>query len=96
MMMEELTRQDVTPVFVRLRFRQHAEGQPDSDELTAYLQDLRAYICSHGGTYVDLAGLNDLTSDFFSDNLHLSTERAAEASRLIGAYIRAEIESQME
>ena len=91
-MLKELSDQDILPVFVRQRYRYHSEAaHVEEQELTQYLTDLEGYVTAHGGVYIDLIELESLQRDFFRDSLHLKSDSAEEASRLIAEFVRQKL-----
>ena len=83
----------MVPVFVRVRYKSHAQGQSDPPELIVYLNDLKEYIEKHGGLYIDLVEENGLTQEMYRDNIHINEDYAETATTIIARVIREKIES---
>lgn len=87
-MMQELRTKEIIPVFVRVKYRTHAEGKKDSPALISYLGDLEAYIEENDGIYVDLAQVETLSIEMFRDNFHIDADYAGTATGIIAAEIK--------
>lgn len=86
-MMQDLRAVEITPVFVRVKYRTHAEGKKDSPALISYLGELEAYIEENGGIYVDLAQVETLSTEMFRDNFHIDADYAGTATGIIAIEI---------
>jgi len=86
-MVRDLRSMGITPVFVRVRYRSHAEGEPDSREMMEYLQSLEKYLLSRGAVFIDMSTAEGLTTDMYTDNFHLDADRAGEFSRVMAEEI---------
>ncbi len=87
-MIQDLRAAEITPVFIRVKYRSHAEGEKDSSALISYLSELEAYIEKNGGMYVDLAQVEALSAEMFRDNFHIDEDYAGTATEIIAAVIR--------
>jgi len=95
-MISETREKGMTPVFIRVKYRSHAEGQPDSTELETYLSDLENYVESRGGLYLDLENESALTAEMYRDNVHIGEESAEKATSIIAQAVLKEINEFMQ
>ena len=86
-LVRDLKSMGITPVFARVRYRSHAEGEQDSPEMKAYLESLKIYLESRGAVFVDLSTAEGLTSDMYTDNFHLDAEQSDNFSRVLAEEI---------
>ncbi|HUV15388.1 MAG TPA: hypothetical protein VMW28_02350 [Pelolinea sp.] len=91
-MIRDLRSNGIIPVFIRIKYRSHAEGQTDDPKLTAYLADLESYVKKAGGLFIDLADEEKLTDDMFEDNYHIGEKFSLEVSVVIAEALKEEIE----
>ena len=91
LMLQDARSAGITPVFIRVKYRAQAQGTPDTVEMTAYQQALRAYIEENGGIYLDLAEEDRLTADMYRDSIHLAYDEAPGATVIIAQYIREKL-----
>ena len=83
----DLKSMGITPVFARVRYRSHAEGEKDSAEMKAYLESLEKYLESRGAIFVDMSTAEGLTADLYTDNFHLDADQSSEFSRVMAEEI---------
>lgn len=86
-MIRELKRMGIKPVFIRVRYRSHAEGKSDDEELVGYLETLAGYLESQGAVMVNMASTTGLTTNMYIDNFHLDEKYAPEFSRVMAEEI---------
>jgi len=91
-MIKDLAKSGATPVFVRVKNKEHAEGQTDSDELIEYLEDLKKYLEQNGCIYLDLAGVEELTVNMYRDSIHINPENAQKVTEIIAEEIKQSIQ----
>ena len=83
----DLKSMGITPVFARVRYRSHAEGEQDSAEMKAYLESLEIYLESRGAIFVDMSTAEGLTANLYTDNFHLDADQSSEFSRVMAEEI---------
>lgn len=93
LIMKDARNAGIIPVFIRTKYRSQAQGEQDSPELEAYLDDLTSYIHQNGGLFIDLADVDKLTADMYRDDIHLNLDDAPEASEIIARNIRKHLRS---
>jgi hypothetical protein len=79
---------DIRLAFVRVQRRPSAEGPPDQSEaLTRYIEDLRAYLIAHGASFHDDRGDPDQPLSAYADGDHLqSSQRMPYTERFARAH----------
>jgi hypothetical protein len=82
----------ITPVFIRNKYRSQARGEPDSELMTRYMDDLKHYIEQNGGVFIDLGNIEELQAHMYRDQLHFSYEDAPRASEIISGDIKDHLE----
>ncbi|MDK2981892.1 MAG: hypothetical protein PWQ55_2239 [Chloroflexota bacterium] len=95
LMLQDAQDAGITPVFIRVKYRSRAEGEPDSSEMAAYQQALQAYVEDHGGIYMDLGEEDQLTADMYRDGIHLAYDEAPGASVIIAQFIREKLSGEL-
>ena len=95
LMLRDSVEAGITPVFIRVKYRAQAEGEPDSAEMIAYQQALRDYIQENGGIYMDLGEEDQLTADMYRDGIHLAYDEAPGATVIIAQFIRARLGGEL-
>lgn len=91
LMLRDAVEAGITPVFIRVKYRAQAQGEPESAEMTAYQQALRAYIEENGGIYMDLNEEDQLSADMYRDGIHLAYDEAPGATVIIAQFIREKL-----
>jgi len=63
---------DVQLILVRMRILRYIGSQPKPPGFDKYFEDLRTYLEKNGVIYLDYAGEEQLTPEYFTDSLHLN------------------------
>jgi len=87
MMIEDAATHNITPVFVRVKYRSHAEGEQDDPLLAQYLDDLADYVEEEGGVYVDLSKDDQIKAEMYDDGVHINTQFAPFVTRVVAKEI---------
>lgn len=82
-MLRDLKKMGIQPIFIRVRYRSHAMGEIDQDDLVLYLTELTEYIENAGGIFLDLSSLEGLSAEMYEDNFHIFSVYGGQATVII-------------